>query len=527
MQTRGFGWRGASDRLGAWNLYFAAKAALFALGLIDLHLVENLAFAALLFAMAAPRARPVRPWIGVPVAIALLYYDSRLPGISRVFSQAGLVASFSGSYLLELAGRFFSWKVIAVLVAALAATFAISRFIRMDVVVIAAMVVLVLTMRPDAPPSSTDVVVAIAPSTGGGAAPATPDARLAAFFQSEAKRNVSFPRPADGSPPFDVIFLHVCSLSWDDLEATGLASHPLFGRFDIVLKRFNSVSTYSGPAVIRLLRGACGQPAHPALYNPAAPQCLLMPDLQQAGLETQLALNHDGHFDGFMDYVRGQGVSATPVSLKGIEAPQRAFDDSRVYDDKAVLARWLQDRGRSPARRVALYYNTLSLHDGNRLLTNPSVKSSTTYKARLADLLDDLDKFMGELEASGRRTVVVLVPEHGAALRGDSAQIAGLREVPTPAITLVPVAVRVIGPDVHRVGDAVVSDEETSFLALSHIVAAMLARPPFSADGFRAADYVAGMPVTPFVAEGENDVVMSAGKGYVARHEREGWKPLR
>jgi len=183
MQTRGFGWRGASDRLGAWNLYFAAKAALFALGLIDLHLVENLAFAALLFAMAAPRARPVRPWIGVPVAIALLYYDSRLPGISRVFSQAGLVASFSGSYLLELAGRFFSWKVIAVLVAALAATFAISRFIRMDVVVIAAMVVLVLTMRPDAPPSSTDVVVAIAPSTGGGAAPATPDARLAAFFQ--------------------------------------------------------------------------------------------------------------------------------------------------------------------------------------------------------------------------------------------------------------------------------------------------------------------------------------------------------
>ena len=279
--------------------------------------------------------------------------------------------------------------------------------------------------------------------------------------------------------------------------------------------------------MIRLLRGACGQPAHPALYNPAAPQCLLMPDLQQAGLETQLALNHDGHFDGFMDYVRGQGVSATPVSLKGIEAPQRAFDDSRVYDDKAVLARWLQDRGRSPARRVALYYNTLSLHDGNRLLTNPSVKSSTTYKARLADLLDDLEKFMGELEASGRRTVVVLVPEHGAALRGDSAQIAGLREVPTPAITLVPVGVRVIGPDVHRVGDAVVSDEETSFLALSHIVAAMLARPPFSADGFRAADYVAGMPVTPFVAEGENDVVMSAGKGYVARHEREGWKPLR
>jgi cellulose synthase operon protein YhjU len=526
MQARGWGWRRTSDRLGAWNLYFAAKAALFALGLIDLHLVENLAFAALLFAMAAPRARAVRPWIGVPVAIALLYYDSRLPGISRVFSQAGLVASFSGSYLAELAGRFVSWKVLAVLGAALAATFALSRWVRMDAVVIAAMVVLALAMRPDAPAPEASAV-ANAASSNPGHAPATPDARLAAFFQYEAKRAVSFPRPGDGSPPFDVIFLHVCSLSWDDLEATGLASHPLFAQFDIVLKRFNSVSTYSGPAVIRLLRGACGQPAHPALYNPAAPQCLLMPELQQAGLETQLALNHDGHFDAFLDHVRGQGVSATPVSLKGIEAPQRAFDDSRVYDDKAVLARWLRDRGRSPAQRVALYYNTLSLHDGNRLLANPSVKSTTSYKARLADLLDDLDKFMGELAASGRRTVVVLVPEHGAALRGDSAQIAGLREVPTPAITLVPVGVRVIGPDVRRLGDAVITDEETSYLGLSHIVAAMLAKPPFSADGFRAADYVADLPVTPFVAEGENDVVMGDGRGYLARHEREGWKALR
>jgi len=57
MQARGIGWRSASDRLGAWSLYFAAKAALFALGLIDLHLAGNLAFAAVLFAMASPRAR--------------------------------------------------------------------------------------------------------------------------------------------------------------------------------------------------------------------------------------------------------------------------------------------------------------------------------------------------------------------------------------------------------------------------------------------------------------------------------------
>jgi hypothetical protein len=111
-------------------------------------------------------------------------------------------------------------------------------------------------------------------------------------------------------------------------------------------------------------------------------------------------------------------------------------------------------------------------------------------------------------------------------MRGDSAQIAGLREVPTPAITLVPVGIRVIGPEVHRAGDAVRIEEDTSFLAVSHVIAAMLAKPPFSGDGFRAADYTAGMPVTPFVAEGESDVVMRQGPGYVIRHEREAWKAL-
>ena len=37
-----FGCRSASDLLGRWNLYFIAKLALFAMGLIGFHLVENL-----------------------------------------------------------------------------------------------------------------------------------------------------------------------------------------------------------------------------------------------------------------------------------------------------------------------------------------------------------------------------------------------------------------------------------------------------------------------------------------------------
>ena len=524
MQAPAFGWKRGSDRLGAWSYYFVAKAALFALGLIDLHLVENLVFAAALFAMADPRVRAVRPWIGVPAAIALLYYDSRLPGVARAFSQASLVASFSGAYLWELAGRFVSWKVIALVVVAIGACVAIGRIVRLDAVVVAAMVALVLAMpRPKA---VTDELPVDGAGAAKGANPAAqgPDGMLAEFFRAESQRRLTFAKP--GGAAFDVIFIHICSLSWDDLEATGLAQHPIFSGFDIVLKRFNSVSTYSGPAAIRLLRAPCGQPRHAALWTPAPAQCLLMPDLQQAGLEPQLALNHDGHFDGFLDHVRAQGMLAAPVSLKGIEAPQRGFDDSRIYDDAAVLKRWLEARGKSPAPRAALYYNTLSLHDGNHMANDPYTKSSDTYKMRLGRLLDDLKKFMDELDASGRRAVVVLIPEHGAAIRGADGQIAGLREIPTPAITLVPVGIRVIGPDAQRAGAPVQSEEQTSFLALSHIVSAMLAKPPFG-DPFKAADYTANMPVTPFVAEGEAATVIRKGDKYLLRREQEAWTEIR
>jgi cellulose synthase operon protein YhjU len=522
MQAPALGWKRGSDRLGAWSYYFVAKAALFAVGLIDFHLVENLVFAAALFAMAHPRVRAVRSWIGVPAAVALLYYDSRLPGIARVFSQASLVASFSGAYLAELAGRFVSWKVIGLVFVAMAASVAVSRVVRLDAVAVAAMVIVVLAM-----PTPKAVVDDAPASTAGastGAVAGGPDAIVSGFFLAESQRKVAFTKPE--GPPFDVVFLHICSLSWDDLEATGLANHPLFSTFDIVLKRFNSVSTYSGPAAIRLLRAPCGQQRHDALWKPAAPQCLLLPELQQAGFEPQLAMNHDGHFDNFIDHVRAQGVLAVPVSLKGIEAPQKGFDDSRIYNDGAVLKRWLDSRARSPAPRAVLYYNTLSLHDGNQWATGPSTKSSETYKARLKTMLDDVKKFMDELAASGRRAVVVLVPEHGAALRAAEGQIAGLREVPTPAITLVPVGIRVIGPDVQRTGDPVQSDAQTSFLAVSQIVSAMLAKPPFG-DAFRAADYTANLPVTPFVAEGENSIVIRKADKYLLRREQEPWNELR
>ncbi|XPE63221.1 cellulose biosynthesis protein BcsG [Shigella flexneri] len=46
-----------------------------------------------------------------------------------------------------------------------------------------------------------------------------------------------------------------------------------------------------------------------------------------------------------------------------------------------------------------------------------------------------------ELEKSGRKVMVVVIREHGGALKGDRMQVSGLRDIPSPSITTCPVGV--------------------------------------------------------------------------------------
>jgi hypothetical protein len=82
---------------------------------------------------------------------------------------------------------------------------------------------------------------------------------------------------------------------------------------------------------------------------------------------------------------------------------------------------------------VALYYNSITLHDGVHAPDASASNSIATYKPRLQQLLDDFARFTQELKASGRPTVLIMLPEHGANLRGDSMQIPGMREIPRHA----------------------------------------------------------------------------------------------
>lgn len=493
--------------LGIWGYYFIAKLGLYWMGLIAFHTMENLVFVAFILLPVSSRLLyRIKNILAAVLALGLLYHDSWLPSVRRLMSQASLLSDFSLAYLFELSGRFFSWQIVGLLLACGLVYWMVARLIRVGVLVVAAMLIL--------------AVIQSLPDDSKVAAQGRPDMDkfVQYFFDKEAERSILFVTPQADATPFDVIFIHVCSLSWDDVRAVGLEEHPLWQRFDILLTRFNSAASYSGPAALHLLRAKCGQPQHGGMYTPAADKCYLMNSLQRSGFEPNLVLNHDGKFDDFLGQLKKHGgLTAPPMPLDGVDIAQYAFDKSPVYDDLAVLDRWLETRQASASTRVALYYNTVSMHDGNHFSgTHSAANTLETYKIRLAKFLDETESFMQKLEKSGRRAVVVMVPEHGAAVRGDKMQIAGMREIPTPSISLVPVGIKLIGG--NRAGEGVSIDQPTSYLAISHIVERMLEQSPFDNTSFDPSDYVANLPNTIFVSQNETTTVAdSLGQYYLSR----------
>ena len=130
------------------------------------------------------------------------------------------------------------------------------------------------------------------------------------------------------------------------------------------------------------------------------------------------------------------------MDKKGLAHDLASFDGEPIYRGDALFGRWLNERTQSQAARNVTFFNLIALHDGNRYVASRQI---APYKERLKTLLDQLDDFMTTLEQSGRKVAVVMVPEHGAALTGDKMQMAGLRDIPSPSITLVPVGVALLG----------------------------------------------------------------------------------
>jgi cellulose synthase operon protein YhjU len=511
------------------SLYFLLKTGLYYGHYIGFHWVWNLLLAASAFwPLPDGRLQRWRAALIWPLAAVLLYHDSLLPTPQRVWSQLGTLGGFTAEYMLELIRRAVDPIALELLALALVAYTVLKRWLRFATLALLGILSVPLMASIGGTGSSPDAALVAKAGPGAQTVASIADTELKTFYAREYQRKVVFPT-AVATPPFDLIVLHVCSLSWDDLDYVNQRNAPLLKRFDVVFSRFNSAASYSGPATFRLFRGNCGQTAHATLYQGTDPSCYTFPALEKAGFKTNGLLNHNGIFDGFAKIVEHEaGLTGRMESNRNGTVQMQSFDGTPVYDDYGLLSQWWTQRLKKDSAPVALYYNTISLHDGNRVPGTSSVNSLDTYKPRVTKLLADFDRFVTQLESSGRPVVLMLVPEHGASLRGDKLQMSGMREIPDPKITLVPAALKLIGmPGAAGSKAPLVVNQDISYFGLTALLANLMQDNPFVADGIPLAQRLENLETTPFVAENDDLVMLrEPAGGYVMKSNEGTWVPF-
>ena len=538
-------WRG----LGFWNYYFLTKFVLFWQGLLNFHALENLAFAAFLLVPLPPVwLHRLRHVVAIPIGVSLYLYDTWLPPVSRLFAQSAEISAFSFDYILELVGRFINTSWLAAGLVLLVGYLFFSQWIRFTAVTVVALVAILIagqttfwrSSNPAAGPTLVDVpTTAVQPGgqaspvprpVAGGTVEATDanlNATLSDFYTHQSTLVSQFP-PALGNDaaPFDVLILNICSLAWDDMEDVGLSQHPLWNKMDVLFDDFNSAATYSGPAVLRLLRASCGQLPNAGLYQPASKQCFLFENLKQLGFDEAMVMNHTGRFDNLIGQVKDNGdMQATLFPFGDLRPVMTGFDGSPIYRDGQVLSKWWQQRLDNASAREAMFYNTISLHDGNRVIDPTSGKTVTAeYKPRLQNVLDDLSGFIDRLQASGKPVLLVIVSEHGAALRGDLMQIKGMREIPSPTVTHIPAGVKLINAKATLSGAPVHIRTPASYFALSELINHLVDGAAWKNPNFDLNAVITSLPqLDHVVAENEGSVMMRFNNTHYLRLDGKSW----
>lgn len=501
--------------MSGWAYYFLAKVYLHLRGHIPFDAVPNLAFAGWLIVptpIALARFHAVvwsRRIVTVAVAVVLAWHDSWLPPLGEVIEFLQEQGAPTAGYALRFVASLINPWVLITLGGIGAATFVVNRYVRLTPVII---VLLILVAVGNATQPKTDL-----------------DRWLADFYRTESQRVVRLPSPAHD---FDVIVLQVCSLGWDDLEVAGLGKDPFWSRFDYVLTNFNSATSHSGPSAIRLLRAPCGQTPHDALYREGDEACNLFDVLRRNGYQTYSAFNwdHDGTYAEFGLEVAKWGQLDPPLAVGDLPVYGIDYDERPIQDDWAVLDRWWSRRTQDGARRAALYYNTISLHDGGRSATDREWwkrDRAVKYADFTRALFRDLERFFDLLEASGRDAAIFVVSEHGLGLRGSALQGPGLREIPLPHLTQVPLAVKLVGDGWARDPEPHVITKPTSYLALAAFLANLSVRPA-PGEPARANLTAVDVPEQDWVAENRSAVVVKRGGKYYVTYRATGkpWTPL-
>lgn len=519
------------SNLGSWNIYFIIKLILFINGIIEFNFLRNIAFIAFLFIPTPNKILSVLQQITAVLIGAYLFYDdSYLPPLSRALAQTEQLSKFDTGYLFELLTRFVSLNFLLIVFITIMFYFTFYRILRINVLVISAIVYLQFTHThlSLSPINKTVDNVAAAGINTTGSSSSTIIEQLnnykSDFFAKQSDLKLTVNKDSIAKSEFDILILSICSLAWDDVKYFKQENHKLFKEFDIVFDRFNSATSYSGPAIIRLFQASCGQKSHTDLLtNKLDTQCSLLENLKSVGFDIELMLNHDGMFDNFLSLIKEKGgMDANPIQYK--PGPYLLnFDNSQIYRDSDIFSHWLQSREQSKGNKKFTFYNTISLHDGVHFENNMKLKSSETYEQRLITLLDDMYAVLEALKKSNRPVVVLFVPEHGANIRGDKMQISGMRELPSPMVTNVPVGLKVIGNNMQRTGEQKHVTQPSSFFAIAHLVNQLLEQDVYSKNEFDPEKLLGNLPETPMFSENEGSIIMQYNKNYYYSFNNDEW----
>jgi cellulose synthase operon protein YhjU len=553
-----------------WNLYFLLKFGLHFAGQLTLSPLWNLALFALLLATnpAAFQNKRLmtllRYILFTGPAIALLLHELGLVVSLALVDQIKALFGFSLDYLLELTKRTIQPWMLWGALAAFMLTRVLDRYFRISTWVgVGLLAVLVMQTLQLANQGKSDAIAQITEplaqarenlspaellalgqvdfqklrvardqesptklrddATEG----AGPGAVLQGFFDRQRAVATARFEPVK-APDFDVIVLQICSLSWADMQYAKQGQHPALRQADFIFENFNSATSYSGPAAIRLLRGKCGQAPHDDLYKSPSDSCMLFEQLRNSGFDVEMGLNHDGKFQDFSKLVRSNlGATALQsVAHNEVPAGVLAFDGSQVGRDGDYLRAWWNKRTQKESPAVAYYYNSITLHDGNRL-PNSNLNSLNSYPLRLERLFNDVLSVLGEIRRSNRKALVVVVPEHGAGLSGEYGQLVGLRELPTPAITKVPVFGYWIAPGYKPAATGTVTVKQSvSYTALSELFGRWLAQNPEQQSQPAWPVLLSDLPDTRFVSQQGNITVMESQGAYWIKAPGAAWKML-
>jgi cellulose synthase operon protein YhjU len=505
-----------------WIFYFFAKIYLYYKGILRLDVLLNLLFLSFLMISIPKRFKFIKSFtivkfiLSAIFGVLLLCHDSLMPGPLGDLNLVKQHGMPSQQYVYHYLLGFYNPKEFGILTFILSICILLRKYSKIM-----------------AAGTSLLLIFPLFISSGNVNYQSTTELEknLGSFYNAEATRLIHFKPPKNDNSDFDIIILHVCSLSWDDLRDLNMEGDQFFKQFDYLLTNFNSATTYSNPAVIRLLHANCGQCRHDDLYNEIPRECSLVESLSAQGYEIQFARNHNGIYDKFDEEVKRFGhLDASPFLLTNLTAKSSMFDDSPVYDDYSVLEHWLAARQKLGSKKVTLYYNTVSLHDGTHQVADKywwAKDSLQQYKESVHDLLDDMTKFFNLVAESGRETIIIFIGEHGRSVHGSAIGPPGLRDIPLPRITTVPVGIKFIGKkkSADQTGRQVIISRPMSYFALSYMLAAFTEQSPFTSARYWTNNFIDNIPQTDFVAENFGNIVFKKG-GYYYLYRDKKWIPL-